>query len=287
MFAVYDIVTKPLTTDLLSQEPCPTCRTKGGVEVTLYMKYMSMIVPFFSLGRRTGVMCTLCGDQIKDAQAGLYAKNTYSPAIATAINAIKSNYKRTLWQLVYPWSVFFIFGVLVAGDRVNRALSTASKDSAAATRIALLANPQPGDIYAVDFQTALPDKSYKYKAALVKLVRVSGDSMYVVISKQTLPENGAWRFKGGLENIVENARKGDAFWPTEYKVDLSTFARGYKSSKYMSAAEPGSLEMSVDDPAAKPAIEDDQRLVDKANVSKGARRFYIGGVIKNVPVGRP
>lgn len=113
IFIIYQIVTKPLTSKILSDEICPVCEKKDSQELTLYMRYMAVGIPFFGMGRYTGVVCTNCGNVLKNPYSSIFAKKKYSDKVASAIKDIRANHKRTLWQLLYPWSIWFILPVLI------------------------------------------------------------------------------------------------------------------------------------------------------------------------------
>jgi hypothetical protein len=119
MLLFYDIINKPLAEKSLPSETCPYCLEKGRIKLTLYMRYCSMIIPFFGMGRPTGLDCTNCGYEIKSPNAPLFTKKNYSAAVSASIKEIKTNHKRTIWELTYPWSAFFLIFFLMIMTYLN------------------------------------------------------------------------------------------------------------------------------------------------------------------------
>ncbi|MFC4765735.1 hypothetical protein [Dyella koreensis] len=226
MIYVYSIVTKPLASDRLPHESCPACGKQGGVEVTLYTRYISMIAPIFGMGLRTGVECTLCGHQIKHPQAGMLARAKWSPAVAEAIKSIRANTRRTIWQRLYPWTLSIVFGGLVAGALIAKPFLQASRDQVTASNKALLAHPQAGDIYKVNLMAMAPEGQGAGKVALVKVVRITGNAMVLVRGKQMLP------FGFNDSDWTNVSRKDDAFDSQEYKADLDKFLHGREPGQF-------------------------------------------------------
>jgi hypothetical protein len=201
MFYYYSFITKPLATVLLRNEPCPVCSKKNCVEVTLYMKYASSIIPLFGMGRTTSVHCTECGHEIKSYDTPLFAKKNYSPEILNAIKDIRTNHKRTLWQLLYPWSLFILIGLLAIfglfKQQFIRNTDSHNKE--------LLENPKVGDIYKVNI-----------------------DSMYLLNSNTMTSKTSQTLFKiSGLKNdtilMVRNKQKKEGMGLKES--DWDTFSR--------------------------------------------------------------
>ena len=180
---VYQIITKPLTSRILSEEICPSCNKKGDIELTLYMRYISMGIPFFGMGRHTGVTCTNCGNVLKNPDASIFAKKKYSNMVAVAIKDIRANHKRTLWQLLYPWSIVFVLPFLILIGYGFVSLSKHSANERAKKYAELINHPQPGDIY----KAMWSEENSISQGALVKLMRINGDTMYVVRSKEMIP----------------------------------------------------------------------------------------------------
>ena len=210
MFIVYHSVTKPLTSKNLPDEPCPVCGKKGGIEVTLYMKYLVALLPVFGLGRRTGVHCSLCAHEIKNPDAHFLAKQNYSASIAEAIKDIRATYKRTLWQLLYPWSFCLVFLLLIGFAWLS---SMRSRSRMNHTK-ELLADPRAGDIYRARWRDI---QSSTERGVLVKLNRIEGDTMFVTISQASIPISysaSAWAALSPAD---------DAFLPQVYKLQLSKF----------------------------------------------------------------
>lgn len=210
MIYSYRIVTKPLATKSLPNEVCPVCGKKGGVELTLYMKYLVALLPMYGLGRPTGVRCTLCTHEIKNPNAPLFAKKNYSPAIADAIQELRATHHRTTWQILYPWSFWWVMLVLIGcglvyGQSVRHRESNLKE---------MLANPQPGDIYKAMWNKGT---SGQYVGALVKVLRLDGDTLFVEVSKASIEmsyDKKEWSKLSGSD---------DAFDPQEHKLKLSTF----------------------------------------------------------------
>ena len=226
MIYVYTIVTKPLTTDRLSQERCPSCGQQGGVEVTLYMRYITMIVPFFGMGRPTGVECTLCGHQIKNWRAGVFARAKWSPAVAEALKSIRANYKSTWWQRLYPWTFSIVFGTVIAGALIAKPFIAASRDKVTAGNNALLDHPQVGDIYKADLFAMASGEQESSKSALVKVVDVTPDTLVLVKGRQML------QFGFVDDDWKDVSHADDAFGSERYTVDLNEFLHGREAHQF-------------------------------------------------------
>lgn len=179
---IYQIVTKPLTSKLIADEVCPACSTKDSIELTLYMRYISMIIPLFGMGRRTGVICTNCGNILKNPHSSIFAKKKYSQKVAEAIQEIRKNHKRTLWQLLYPWSIWFVMPILILIILGINSINKKMTNEKAKQYAELLMHPQPGDIYKSTWS-----ESNLSTGVLVKLIRINGDTMYVVKTKKNIP----------------------------------------------------------------------------------------------------
>ena len=205
---VYQIITKPLTSRILSEETCPVCNKKGNIELTLYMRYIAMGIPLFGMGRHTGVTCTNCENVLKNPYASIFAKKKYSNTIAAAIKNIRANHKRTLWQLLYPWSIWFVlpFIILIMYGFVS--LSKRTANERAKKYAELINHPQPGDIY----KAMWSEENSISQGALIKLMRINGDTMYVVRSKEMIPMS----FSEEEWNKLSTA--AGAFNSKEYKV---------------------------------------------------------------------
>lgn len=206
IFFVYQIVTKPLTSKIISDETCPACEKKDCLELTLYMRFISMGIPLFGMGRHTGVICNNCDNVLKNPYASVFTKKKYSHTIAAAIKDIRSNHKRTLWQLLYPWSVWFVLPVVIL---LLYAYGSASKKivaDKAKKYEQLINNPQTGDIYKSAWY-----ENNSSQGVLVKLIRIKSDTMYVVKSKKSIP------FSFSEEEWNKLSANG-AFDSKEYKV---------------------------------------------------------------------
>jgi hypothetical protein len=188
MFYYYSIVSKPLTSTLIEKETCPVCSKKGTIEVILYMKYAAAIIPMFGLGRPTSVHCIECGHEIKSVNTPLlaeaFSQKKYSPGIINAIKNIKSNYKRTLWQLLYPWSLLILLGLLcVIGLLKQYSISHTNLQTSE-----MLANPKIGDVYKVNIDSMYSlnpnTMGSKRSQTLFKITAIKSDTLLMVRSKQ-------------------------------------------------------------------------------------------------------
>lgn len=226
MIYVYTIVTKALTSTRLPQERCPSCGQQGGVEVTLYTRYISMILPIFGMGSRTGVECTTCGHEIKNPRAGVFARANWSPAVAEALKSIRADYKSTWWQRLYPWTFSILFGALVAGALIAKPFLTASRDKVTASNNALLAHPQVGDIYKADLFAMADGGQGAADSTLVKVVAVTKDTMVLVKGKQML------QFGFVDDDWNDVSRKDDAFGTEQYTIDLNEFLHGREAHQF-------------------------------------------------------
>ncbi|OQP44229.1 hypothetical protein A4H97_33280 [Niastella yeongjuensis] len=214
MIIFYQIVTKPLVAKQLPDESCPVCGKKGGVEITLYMRYIRAFLPIFGMGRITGVHCGLCSSKIKDPGAPAFRKRTYSDNIADAIKVLRATHRRTTWQLIYPWSLCIVL-LLMAG--VAAVYGQIIKRGQAHTK-ELLANPEPGDIYRARWKS-IENQTFQLNPVLVKLDHITGDTMFVLLGKKTV---GNPYSKKDWEALTTNP---DDFYPQEYKVQLSAFKK--------------------------------------------------------------
>lgn len=180
---VYQIITKPLTSRILSEEICPSCNKKGDLQLTLYMRYIALGIPFFGMGRHTGVTCTNCKNVLKNPYASIFAKKKYSNTVAAAIKNIRANHKRTLWQLLYPWSIWFVLPFLILFLFAYGSIIKENRNDNAKKYAELINHPQPGDIY----KAMWSEENSISQGALIKLMRINGDTMYVVRSKEMIP----------------------------------------------------------------------------------------------------
>ena len=207
IFFVYQIVTKPLTSKKLSEEICTTCNQKGGIEITLYMRYIAMGIPLFGMGRHTGVVCTNCGDVLKNPHASIFAKKKYSNTIAASIKDIRATHKRTLWQLLYPWSIWFVLPVLILILIAYGSIIREGRSERAAKYAELINYPQTGDIYKLTWS-----ENRLSEGVLVKLIRISGDTLFVVKSKKSIP------FSFAEEEWKKLSANANDFDSKEYKI---------------------------------------------------------------------
>jgi hypothetical protein len=203
---IYQIVTKPLTSKLIVDEVCPECGKKDDIELTLYMRYIAMGIPILGMGRKTGAVCTNCGNVIKKIDTSIFSKRKYSDNVAVAIKDIRKH-KRTLWQLLYPWSLCFVLPIIVLLFMGISSINKSNTKEKAKEYAELLMHPQAGDIYkATWFENGISD------GVLVKLLRINGDTLYVVKSKAKIPMSFS---KDEWDKLSSEA---GAFESKEYKV---------------------------------------------------------------------
>jgi hypothetical protein len=218
MVYTYQIVTKELTSRALPGEKCPVCN-KETLEITLYMRYISAIIPIYGMGRRTGVHCTACNHEVKNPDASIFAKKKYAGSIDAAIRELRATHRRTWWQLLYPWSFWFVLlGIACCGmvaSRIQKSRINHVK--------AMLANPQPGDVY----KSTWDESGNGSKGLLVKVVRLNGDTMEIV------------RSQAGIENSYDskawNLLDEKVFDTHVYQLSLSSFKEGACYFEYPNA----------------------------------------------------
>ncbi|KFF02404.1 hypothetical protein [Flavobacterium reichenbachii] len=209
MFYFYSIVTKPLTSVVLQNEICPVCSKKGTIEVVLYMKFATALIPMFGLGRPTSVHCTECGHEIKSVNTPLFAQNNYSPGIINGIKTIKANHKRTLWQLLYPWSILILLGLLcIFGLLTQYSVSRTNSQTSE-----MLANPKIGDVYKVNIDSMYllnaNTMGSKRSQTLFKIIDIKSDTLLMVRNKQKTEGIGVkesdWNSLSREDNTFETA----------------------------------------------------------------------------------
>ncbi|TDO67882.1 hypothetical protein EV143_12410 [Flavobacterium chryseum] len=179
---IYQIITKPLQTKPIIDEVCLVCNHKDTIDLTLYMRYIAMGIPLFGMGRRTGVVCTNCGNILKSPDSSIFAKKRYSTTVAQAITDIRHNHKRTLWQLVYPWSIWFFMPFLILILWGITSINKKRNSEKAKEYKELLMHPKSLDIY----KSTWVENSMS-TGVLVKLMRINGDTMYIVKTKKYIP----------------------------------------------------------------------------------------------------
>lgn len=215
MFYYYSIVSKPLTSVRLQNEICPVCSKKGTLEVTLYMKYVIFVIPMFGLGRPTSVHCIECSHEIKSVNTPLFANKNYSPKILNALKDIKANHKRTLWQLLCPWSLIILLGIAA----ISGLIMQQSVKHTNAQNSEMLANPKIGDIYkvSIDSMYLLNANTMESKTSqtLFKIVDIKNDTILMVRNKQQTEGMGL------KENEWSTlSREDNAFESTPHKISL-------------------------------------------------------------------
>jgi transcription elongation factor Elf1 len=221
MVYTYTIVSKPLTSQMLTDETCPICNKKGSLQLTLYMKYTEVFwIPMIGMGRTTEVHCTECGHVVKNADASVFAKKNYPQSIADAIKNLRNTHKRTTWQLIFPWMFWFAVPVVIGIIFIGAKISDKSHQKNVKQIQEMFQQPQPGDIYKSFW---IPENNGNNQVALkVKLLRINGDTMMVAISKnamdmtQNVFDNKQWK-----KISSDNANDFDS---KEYKLYLSDFS---------------------------------------------------------------
>lgn len=207
MFYYYSFITKPLTAVRLRNETCPVCSKKNCIEVTLYMKYASSIIPLFGMGRPTSVHCTECGHEIKSYNTPLFAKKNYSSEILNTIKDLRSNHKRTVWQLLYPWSLLILLGLLCVFGLLKQ-YSVSQNNS---KNDEMLANPKIGDVYKVNIDSMYllnaNSMGSKRGQTLLKIVNIKNDTLLMVRNKQKTEGVGVsesdWKTLSREDNAFE------------------------------------------------------------------------------------
>ncbi len=210
MIYYYQIVSKPLAIKTLKEETCPVCNTKGSIQLTLYMRYISAGIPVFGTGRRTAVYCSTCNHTIKSPDAPIFAKKNYSENIAIEIENIRRNHKRTLWQLVYPWSLIFVLiGIIILGlisQEIEKHSTQQIKEQ--------ISTPKLNDLYLSSWD----ENGGELKSAIIKLVRMDGDTLFVTRSNELMQMTFD---KNDWEKFTDKT----TFGKTEYKLSKSTFIK--------------------------------------------------------------
>lgn len=219
MFYYYSIVSKPLTSSLIEKETCPVCSKKGTLEVILYMKFVAMIIPMYGLGRSTSVHCSECGHEIKSVNtpilAELFNQKKYSPGILSAIKTIKANHKRTLWQLLYPWSLMILLAIAaICGLIMQYSIKNTNSQNSE-----MLANPKIGDIYKVtiDSMYLINPNSMGSKSSqtLFKISAIKDDTIFMLRNKDKAEGIGVRESEWSAFS-----REDNAFVGTPLKISL-------------------------------------------------------------------
>ncbi|OMQ12960.1 hypothetical protein [[Flexibacter] sp. ATCC 35103] len=204
---IYQIVTKPLTSKIIPNEICPSCSKNDSIELTLYMRYIAMGIPIFGMGRRTGVICTSCGSVLKNPDSSIFARKKYSDTVAAAVKEIRANHKRTLWQLVYPWSIWFVIPVLILILLVISSINKKATNEKAKEYAEILMHPQPGDIYKATWY-----ENNLSTGVLIKLIRIDGDTLFIAKTKKNIQMSFAEK---DWNTLTEDPA---AFETKEYKI---------------------------------------------------------------------
>jgi len=219
MVYYYEIVTKPLVSECVHGETCPICEKKDSIYVTLYMRYISALIPMFGMGRVTGVQCKACTHVLKHPGAAIFAKKNYSAEVDTVIKELRKNHKRTLWQLIYPWS-FWLAILILAG--VGYIYSQVRNYKTKQTQ-EILSHPQPGDIYKSIWSD---EEASTGVGVLVKVVRVDGDTLFVVHTTNSIP------FSYHKKDWSTLSTSDASFDNKQYKLNLPSFTRSKSYMEY-------------------------------------------------------
>lgn len=247
---IYQIITKPLQTKPIIDEVCNVCGKNDTIDVTLYMRYIAMGIPLFGMGRRTGVVCTNCGNILKSPDNSIFAKKRYSPRVAQAIADIRHNHKRTLWQLLYPWSIWFVMPFVILILWGITSINKKRTSEKAKEYKKLLMHPKPGDIY----KSTWVENSMS-QGVLVKLIRINGDTLYVVRTKKNIPlsfSEDEWNkldtSPASFENKEYKVKKFSALKEANYG-DFFMYnndENGNEYPKYLGAVLNSECEMDLD-----------------------------------------
>ncbi|WP_161568417.1 GIY-YIG nuclease family protein [Flavobacterium cupreum] len=170
-----------MASKILPYEECPSCKQKGNLELTLYRSYIHVYgIPVLNEGKQTEVECLSCECCIKPAYKPFFLKKSkYSEKIADEIREIKKYNKQSLWQLAWTSLLTIIFLIfltveLIKNNAIKYLVSTDKEN------IALMENPQVGDIYKVTMFTEQGGN----RLSLLKLIRIAQDTMVLIESKQ-------------------------------------------------------------------------------------------------------
>lgn len=213
-FYRYSFITKPLASHILSNETCPACNRKGCIEVTLYLRYAKVLIPVLSMGRPTSVCCIECGHEIKSVNTPLFDKNKYSHGITNGIKDIKASRKRSLLELINPWTVFILLGLGLIYSLISLWSFSGNKTD----NNELLKNPKVGDIYKVNIDSmfiSADGKAVENKISqtLFKIINIENDTLLMVRNKHKTVGIGL------NENDWNSlSRKDNAFDTISYKI---------------------------------------------------------------------
>ena len=178
----------------------------------------------FGLGVNTGARCTLCGHTIKATAISPFTKKNWSESLDEAFRALKSGYRRTLWQRVYPWTFSVIIVAAIAAVVGSIAYERHDREASEAEVRQYVMHPKPGDIYKVEWSG-----SGTTTGTLVKVLRIDGDEMIIVRDKASIV---------GFEKLHDAKawsalpRDGAAFDPREYAIILSRFQGRERTSRF-------------------------------------------------------
>jgi len=229
---VYQLVTKPLISKILPKERCPACEKTGHIEITLYQKYVTAYywIPVSGAGMNCGARCTLCGHTIKAAEGPIFAKKKWSDSLDEAMRALKSGYRRTLWQRVYPWSLSLVIVagiiVVVIPFLVDSAFEArAARDREAKLRQYVM-QPKPGDIYKVSWSGS----SGPSTGTLVKVLRIDGDEMIIVRDKADIGDD--FKKLSDAKAWAALPRDAAAFDPHEYSASLASLQGRERTGRF-------------------------------------------------------
>ncbi|WP_129718226.1 hypothetical protein [Pedobacter sp. SYP-B3415] len=178
MIFIYQIRSLEHKTEACPDLMCPMCSQQGGVHITVRQRYVWWLGPMLPSGKYGIAWCERCGDRILGVK--------WSPELTRRYKEIRSTTKTPLrlWRgMIVIFSLFaaIVLAALFFGSRHQAKAAADEKE-----KQEYITNPAPGDIYRannggrmykIDETSATTvDNIY----ALYKVVRVSGDSVFVV-----------------------------------------------------------------------------------------------------------
>lgn len=175
--------TTHLATSSHPDVPCPACGTAGHVHLGLFSPYFHLFfVPIFSLGSKLTLVCTHCqrkGDE-----------QVLPPALRPAAAQLRAAHRTPLWQFA---------GLLVVGALLLVALSGLVIGQFKPADAELLKTPRVGDVYVLHAGGA--DKT-NHDVSLLKVVRVQGDNVYALPSRQSEGSFAAYQHSRKPDNYA-------------------------------------------------------------------------------------
>lgn len=216
----------PLITKTLTDEICPVCKTTGNIKITLYMRYMRSWIPVFGMGERTIAHCGTCNHTLKIVNHSIFTTKETLTNLDIEINNLQKNHKRTLWQLIYPWS----FSIIVLAVALLSYFRTNIQKDTASDLVDLHNNPKVNDLYLAQWKNTPIEIE---KSVILKLVRINGDTLIVVPSNESMTRVD----KKSWEDLEDKA----TFGTTEYKLSKSHFIKNSDFFEYPNAANNNQL----------------------------------------------